>query len=154
MQYPIYIDGAESGVLTVTQEGIRTRIKAQCAKTQKVTRLSVFGGGMSANLGVLRPAGDVMLFEKCFTKNEMRAFPEKIEYAANCELKKEEPPHIEREEKPEKTDELTWIMSTNGCLVTRDGGQTLVAIPADGKRLKNTGLVRRICGGDYLVFRR
>ena len=150
MEYPIYIDGMECGVLTVTQEGIRTRIVAQCAKTQKITRLSVFGGGMSAPLGVLRPAGNVMVFEKCFTKNEMRAFPEKIEYAANCELKKEEPPHIEREE----TDGTTWIMSTNGCLVTRDGGQTLVAIPADGKRLKNTGLVRRICGGDYLVFRR
>ena len=149
MQYPIYIDGTECGVLTVTQEGIRTRIRAQCAKTQKVTRLSVFGGGMSAALGVLRPAGDVMLFEKCFTRNEMRTFPEKIEYAANCELKKEEPPHIE----PEETDGLTWVMSTNGCLVTRDGGQILVAIPADGKRLKNTGLVRRICGGDYLVFR-
>ena len=150
MEYPIYIDGMECGVLTVTQEGIRTRIVAQCAKTQKITRLSVFGGGMSAPLGVLRPAGNVMVFEKCFTKNEMRAFPEKIEYAANCELKKEEPPHIELEQ----TDGFTWIMSTNGCLVTRDGGQTLVAIPADGKRLKNTGLVRRICGGDYLVFRR
>lgn len=145
MEYPVYIDGAERGKLRVTREGIRTRFSAECEKAQGIIRLWVFGNGERAYLGVLCPAGDALVLSKCFSRNEMRGFPSKIEYAANAEIKEEKA--------IEKTDNK-WIMSTKGCLVFTDGNQKYIAIPADGKRLEKTGLVRRIDGRDYLVFRK
>ena len=145
MEYPIYIDGEKCGVLTVTQEGLRTRFAAQCDKHHGIVRVFIYGEGRSAYLGVLCPDGESMALSKAFTKNEMSRFPRKIEYASNAEIRKEAP----QEKKDTK-----WIMSTCGCLVCFEGGVKYVAIPADGKRLEKTGLVRHIDGGDYLVFRK
>lgn len=143
MDYPIYIDGTESGTLTVTQEGIRTRFTARCREREGIIRLRVFGEGRSVYLGVLYPKGDGLMLSKTFTKNEMSHLPRKIEYAANAEI---------RNENQEK--DTNWIMSTNGCLVRFEGEAKFVAIPADSKRLEKTGLVRNIDGREYLVFRR
>lgn len=144
MDYPVYIDGVRRGTLTVTQEGIRKRFTARCEMLDGIIRLSVYGQGKSACIGVLCPKNGRLELSKCFTRNEMCAFPEKIEYASNAEMRKESPAQTPSE----------WIMSTRGCLVLSDGKQKLVAIPADGKRLEKTGLVRNIDGRDYLVFRK
>ena len=141
MEYPIYIEETEKGKLTVTQEGLRTRFTVKCEKVQKIIRLSVFGGGKSAYLGVLCPEGDYLTLSKSFSPNEMRSFPEKIEYAAD------------RQQCIEENDRI-WRRTPDGCLITSEGGTEYIAIPAAGKRLEKTGLVRHIDGGDYLVFRR
>ena len=141
MDYPVYVDGVRRGTLTVTQEGLRTRFTASCEMTAKIIRLRVFGEGISAYLGVPCPEGDRMVFSKVYTKNELRTFPQNIEYAADAEKKTE-------------ADKTKWVMSTKGCLVWDDGREKYIAIPADGKRLEKTGLVRNIDGREYLVFRR
>ncbi|MDO4816303.1 MAG: hypothetical protein Q4A83_06865 [Bacillota bacterium] len=145
MEYPIFIDGAERGRLRVTREGIRTRFFAECEKAQGIIRLWVFGKEKRAYLGVLCPEADKLILSKCFSRNEMRCFPSEIEYASNEEIKKEN--SIEERNKK-------WVMSTKGCLILNDGNQKYIAIPADGKRLEKTGLVKRIDGRDYLVFRK
>jgi len=140
MEYPIYIDGKERGRLQVSQEGLRTRFEAICEPAQGIIRLSVYGGGERAYLGVLCPQSGELYLCRSFSKNEMRCFPQKIEYAANAELSQE------------VNEDTEWIMSTNGCLISQQKDCKLVAVPAAPERIGKKVKMREINGRYYLVF--
>ena len=59
LEYPIYIEGRESGTLSETTEGLYTVFRADCPKRNGMIRLWLHGGGQSACLGLLAPRGDL-----------------------------------------------------------------------------------------------
>lgn len=141
---PIYIDGAEYGVLTAEKNGLYTCITADCKMTDKLVRLSVYGEGDAAYLGTLYPKGGRLHLVKRFSPSEMRRFPKNIRYAANSEIKKCE------EESCTADDELLWFQTENGSLTAFDGEKSLVAIPASGDFRGCRTM--KIGGRDYMIF--
>lgn len=145
MDYPLYIDGEITGTLRIAADGLMTRFEAECADTGKLTRISVYGGGKSAYLGLMLPKDGRMSLIKCLTKRAMEGFPDAIEYAADSERtpeKKSEP----------DTDGILWFSTLTGCLTAFDGRQSLIALPAEGKLGGDKGILRLIDGKYYAVF--
>ena len=134
MKYPVYIEGEEKGTLTVTQESLHLVFCAECEYTPKLVRLSVYGNGKSAYLGVMEPRGDRLILRRRKSRNELRGFPTPIEYAADKILE-------------EKTDDILWRKAPNGTLVSED----YIAIPSSIRNPKNCD-VRVIDGREYIVF--
>ena len=55
---------------------------------------------------------------------------------------------------PEDTDGLYWYSSPDGALVCFDGAQNLIALPpSDARNPGRGGVLRRVEGRDYLVYR-
>lgn len=138
-EYPIYIDGKESGKLLVYKDGIMTVFRAQCGKTDRLIKLYVFGGGASRLLGTMMPDSNGQTLLKKISRNEMKLFPQRIEYAADRVVQSEV--------------EALWLSAPNGCLISTDGDNSLIAIPADstaiGLKLSN---IRIINGREYIIF--
>ena len=79
--YPLILDGAQAGTVTVRREGGWTVFDVQCAAAEGVRRVSVYGGGAEGYLGVLAPENGAMTLHRRFSRSAMRAFPAHIEYA-------------------------------------------------------------------------
>ena len=82
MELPIYIDGAQAGRLTVTEQGPVTVLEARMGDAGRLVRLTVFGGDEAFYLGVPVPAEGEMRLTRRATAAEMRRFPRHPEYAA------------------------------------------------------------------------
>lgn len=172
--YSITKDGEKIGTLKVGRQGGYTVFEAECHMMPGLVRLSVYGQGREAYLGVLVPQQGRMLLKKRLSPSAMRDFPEEIEFvgpAGGMEMKteparemKEECSPDENEEKCQKADEETqlctdedgpfWYASPDGALVSSDGGREMVALPlGDDRTPRNIpGESRVIEGKEYLVY--
>ena len=178
MDYPIYIDGEACGVLTETREGLYCVLRAVCPMREGLCRLWVFGGGKSAYLGALAPAGGRLALARRLSRAGRASLPETIAYAANGEIalfchseerSDEESPMSDGGE-PSSGDallgmtgagdagdreyDLLWFTRPDGTLTCFDGTAHYVALPAELRHGDAQGHLREIGGRKYLVFRR
>lgn len=145
--YPVYIDGTQCGSLRVYQDGLMTVFDAECRCGERLVRLYIYGGGKSAALGVMQPEKGRLRLVKRFSRAQMQALPQTIEYAADKLLTPVKQPD------PPEEDGLLWFSTPQGFLTCFDGRQSLVAIPADmcvSSRTKP--ILRTINGREYAVF--
>lgn len=100
--YPIILDGAETGKVTVSREGLFWRFDAKCAMREGLLRLSVYGEGAEGYLGVMEPLDGSLRLSKKMSRNALSGFPAAISYATcagetppklvSCEAAPEEAP--------------------------------------------------------------
>ena len=93
--YPIILDGAETGRVTVSREGLFWRFEASCAMREELLRLSVYGEGSEGYLGVMEPMDGSLRLSKKFSRNSLSGFPDAISYATRAG---ETPPRLETHE--------------------------------------------------------
>ena len=117
-----------------------TAFSAECEMQSGIVRLNAYGEGKSAYLGVMVPENGRLVLRKKLSRDAMKEFPQKIEYAANCKLEKSS-------REPESG--LLWFSTSEGFLTAFDGAQSLIAIPADMKRLPITRIIN---GKEYAIF--
>jgi len=79
--YPIILDGETVGELTVTREGLFWNFDAKCEMRSEIVRLSVYGDGLEAYLGIMEPIGDMLRLTKKLSRSALAAFPAKISHA-------------------------------------------------------------------------
>ncbi len=167
MEYPLYIAGEKKGRLTVSREGLYTVMEAAAEGVTELTRVWVCGGGRGVYLGLLQPWSGGSYLRRRLSRRELAAFPEVIEYAADAEPAREAPtasksgevspsevappPKSDTEEQSEP--ELLWRRRPDGSLTAFDGERNLVALPASLRSKAPGAVLRRIDGGDYLIFR-
>lgn len=145
--YPVYIDGTQCGSLRVYQDGLMTVFDAECRCGERLVRLSIFGGGKSAALGVMQPEKGRLHLVKKFSRTQMQALPQTIEYASDKLLTPVKQPD------PPEEDGLLWFSTPQGFLTCFDGRQSLVAIPEDMCASSRTKpILRTINGREYAVF--
>lgn len=138
-EYPLYIDDKLAGTLSVTREGLFTRFEASIPDTGELTRLYIYGSGMSACLGVMLPRNGRMVISKRLSRAAMAALPPEIECASDSPAK----------QRPTDGEDVTlWLSSPSGILYT----EGLVALPLASCRFRVSGIVRHINGRDYAVF--
>ena len=100
--YPLILDGAQAGTVTVRREGGWTVFDVQCAAAEGVKRVSVYGGGAEGYLGVLAPEDGALTLHRRFSRSAMRAFPAHIEYAGYAGQPCAAPEPPEKPAPPEK----------------------------------------------------
>ncbi len=145
--YPVYIDGTQCGSLRVYQDGLMTVFDAECRCGERLVRLNIFGGGKIAALGVMQPEKGRLRLVKKFSRAQMQALPQTIEYASDKLLTPVKQPD------PPEEDGLLWFSTPQGFLTCFDGRQSLVAIPADMCASSRTKpILRTINGREYAVF--
>ena len=72
-EYVIEHNSTKVGNLIVSQSGIRTTFKAECVvATAQILRLTILVGEQYIPLGVMRPEGDKLHFEKRYSRNELQ----------------------------------------------------------------------------------
>lgn len=180
MEYPIIIDGAEAGRLSVTVDGLFTVFEANAEPREGLVRLSVYGGGREGYLGVMQPWSGGLYLRRRMSRRECAALPQEIEYAgiafaaeavrapspappAECtsECTDDTPPAPEAEPvpspaAPQITDDaeaLLWFSRPDGTLTAFDGRGCIVAIPAELRRRNERAVLREIGGTVYMLFR-
>lgn len=79
--YPIILDGETVGEVTVTREGLFWNFDAKCEIRSEIVRLSVYGDGLEAYLGIMEPMGDMLRLTKKLSRSALAAFPAKISHA-------------------------------------------------------------------------
>ena len=79
--YPILLNRAEAGTLTVVQDGLFWGFDAKCAMQKELVRLSVFGEGGEGYLGIMEPCGDSLVLTKRLSRASLAGFPPTITYA-------------------------------------------------------------------------
>ena len=79
--YPIIIDGQESGSITVTHQGLYWIFTAKCEMQKSILRLSVYGDGAEGYLGVMIPESDGLSLNKKLSREALKDFPRIIDYA-------------------------------------------------------------------------
>lgn len=157
-EYPIYIKGKKAGRLWEQRQGLYTTFTAKACGTEPVL-LRVYGGDKCAPLGRLLPRGGELFLSRRMTKNDMRGWPENIEYAGDGSAAGEkrsqpqEPPPQDTGKAKTAGGDRVWYAQQNGVLLCPDEG--LIALPA-ALREKRWVLsrIRVINGKEYLVFRR
>ena len=152
MEYPVKLAEECSGRLSVRQEGLYTVIEVHTDRLDGLRRIWIHGEGRHFCLGVLQPDGSGMSLQRRFTRRELAALPEKIEYASDEDGRETKPPIVGTEERGEESDRL-WYRSADGCLTFRDGDRRLIAIPSEFARIPKGADVRRIEGQQYIVFK-
>ena len=103
--YPIIIDGALAGKLTVERQGPRTAFDAVCAMQPGLLRISVYGGGREGYLGLLAPEGERLTLHRAFSRSQLRDFPREIERVERAGLPPEAPAAAEAGEPEPETPE-------------------------------------------------
>ena len=78
--YPIIFGGVTAGEISVTREGLFWIFDAKCQMQEDIVRLSVFGNGQEAYLGVMEPKGDILTLTKKLSRTAVRDFPEEISF--------------------------------------------------------------------------
>lgn len=161
MEYPLIVEGQEWGRLSVEKEGLFTVFEAQCRMCEGLLRLSVYGQGREAYLGLMQPWSGGLYLRRKLSRAQQKDFPEEIEYAAPAGLV---PPEKKAVEKPEPENPapapqslsegaLTWFRRSDGSLVSHDGKSCLVALPAKLREAPPRAVLREIDGGCYMLFR-
>ncbi len=155
-EYPIYIKGKKAGRLWEQRQGLYTTFTAKACGTEPVL-LRVYGGGKSAPLGRLLPRGGELFLSRRMTRNDMRCWPENIEYAGDRnptgERKQQEQLRQESEEASPAEGDRVWYAQRNGVLLCP--GEGLIALPAALRDKRGVlSRIRVINGKEYLVFRR
>ena len=91
-EYPVIVNGQETGTLRVSREGLMTLFDARCRDPGELLRLSVYGE-CEAYLGVMVPdgQGEVRL-RKSYSRSALAGFPESIRFAGPSGLKEAESP--------------------------------------------------------------
>lgn len=166
-EYPVIVNGQNTGTLSVSKDGIMTVFDARCKDSGELLRLSVYGD-KEAYLGVMAPdgGGEVHLHKR-LSRAALADFPETIRYAAPAGMKvPEDAVKPEEEELPEepapepepepesvmppddcKTSEVEerpqvhWRHGAGGALVGTDSDRRYLAIPI------KAGVIP--VGGDY-----
>lgn len=157
-EYPIYIEGKRAGRLWAQRQGLYTIFTAKACGTEPVF-LQVYGGGKSAPLGRLLPRGGELFLTRRMTRNDMRCWPENIEYAGDRNPAGEKrsqaldsPPQEAGKTKTDEKDRV-WYAQRNGVLLCP--GEGLIALPAALRDKRGVlSRIRVINGKEYLVFRR
>ena len=171
-QYPITIDGEDTGVLHVERQGARTVFTAECAMRPELLRISVYGGNREGYLGLLAPENGKLKLRRELSRDAMRDFPEEIERVERAGMMPEPGPRlpaVHGEEPPpslpdtpppsppppEADGSLSWYASPDGALVCFDGTENLIALPLGDARIPGGGggWRKRIEGRDYIVYR-
>lgn len=181
MDYPLIIDGNESGTLSVSEEGLYTCFEAHAGERDGLVRLWVCGGGECAYLGVMQPWSGGLYLRRRLSRSELKGFPAQIEYAAdrgggslhNLENLAAKPDtesvipafSLHNAESPSSTScpfpadipedapSLQWFSRRDGTLVSFDGISCLVALPAQLRHADRRAVIREIAGRKYMVFR-
>lgn len=163
--YPLIIDGALVGKLTVSLRGPQTVFDVSCRMISGIVRISVYGGGQEGYLGVLTPEGDGLGLHKVMSRAAMRDFPQVIDSVepagllaqhraagaqpepepAQAAMTQPEPvPEQKPAEKPvaepppapaKKEQDYYWYASPDGALVCFDGTRNLLALPEGDPRI-------------------
>lgn len=156
MEYPIYIEGRESGTLSETTEGLYTVFRADCPKRNGMIRLWLHGGGQSTCLGLLAPRGERLVLTRRLSRQARAAFPRAIERvsdqprAAAAQRMTPAPPP-EPLSAPAETAMDDWRALGDGTLLASDGRRAIpAALPPDSPLAPH---LMRIGGRVYLVFR-
>lgn len=137
-RYPIVIKGKTVGEVSVMHQGSKTLFSADCRMLEGIVRIAVFGGGRRGYLGVLAPKGDRLCLEKSFSSRDMAGFPEKIEYAAPFNEAPRRPSGAKAE------GEAKWKRACDGALYCMSGARSLVALPAEDRRVAGRRLARTV----------
>lgn len=116
MELPIYIGGREAGRLHVAQEGLYTRLTADCAPGEGLLRLWLHGGGRSVYLGLLVPEGGRLRLTKRLSR---AALPPELAYAADSEQGLPAPESPEPPSAPEASVEAAPEAPTEGGAAQR-----------------------------------
>lgn len=182
MVYPLLINGAEAGKLTVTEDGLFTVFEASVPKQQGLVRLAVYGEGAEGYLGVMQPWSGGLYLRRRLSGNERRRLPQTIEYAAPAGERisgKEDADTLEKSEfenisgtggnvtesissdipapSPANTGEdeteLIWYARPDGTLTAFDGERSIIALPTMLRRNAPDAVLRRISGRTYMLFR-
>ena len=129
-EYPIIVDGQETGTLRVSKDGIMTVFDARCRDPGFLLRLYVFGE-KEAYLGVMAPdgSGDLHLHKR-LSRAALAGFPVTIRYAGVSEVR-EEALKTEAQDEPEKIAEtqIRWRHGAGGALVGSRAENRYLAIP-------------------------
>ena len=171
-EYPIVVDGTETGTLRVLADGIMTAFDARCKDPGTLLRLSVYGE-KEAYLGVMAPdgSGDVHLHRR-LSRAALSAFPETIRFAgpAGQEQSAQGSETKTAEERsgaekaagdeslpcPEKgdTDAVRWRQGAGGALVGTRADKRYLAVPIKaGVEPAGGDFERqRIANAEYAVF--
>lgn len=180
--YPLIIDGALVGKLTVVKRGPQTAFDITSKMLTGIVRVSVYGEGKEGYLGVLAPEGDGLGLHKTLSRSAMQNFPATIDTveraggqaqqdavpaqpeavpvagaASEPVPEKEEKAEAEPEPEPppvRREQDNYWYASPDGALVCFDGTRNLIALPLGDPRIPANarGERRRVDGRDYLVF--
>ena len=151
MDYPVLIGGKRTGTLSVRREGLYTLFEVHTGGIDGLHRLWLHGGERCFCLGVLHPDGDGMALTRRFSRRELAALPDRIEYASDGEQRKAATPV------PDPTEEeteggLLWYRGADGCLTAFVGERRLIALPSALSRIPREADVRTIEGRQYIVF--
>lgn len=164
MYYPVFIDGEERGELRMDKSGLYTLMRV-CAQGSGLQRIWLHGAGECGYLGIMRDTGEGLLLERKFTRRELAALPENIEYASNSALPiggGEQEPECAPEETADKAEddaeadmaptERVWHRATKGVLVSHENGFSLVALPCELRKKIRGADIRQIDGREYMIF--
>ena len=154
MDYPFYYNGKRAGILCVTESGIYTvfRLTAE-GINEKMLRVSVYGEGREACLGLAEVREGRAEFEKKLSRRAMQELPGKIGYAAKAgEQTEERRDEKTAEGKPEETG-LSWERRPDGSLFARDGISSILALPANLHGEAGRERIKVIEGRSYMLFR-
>lgn len=161
MDFPLMVDGRELGRLSVEKQGLFTVFEAYCPGQEGLLRLSVYGEGREAYLGLMQPKSSGLYLKRKLSRAQLADFPGRIEYAAPAAMtqpeKKATTPPAEdfAPPSPQESGEggLTWFRRCDGSLVSHDGKSCIVALPAKLRGASTGTVVREIDGGSYMLFR-
>ena len=154
MDYPFYYNGKRAGTLSTAESGIYTvfRLTAE-GIGEKMLRVSVYGAGKEACLGLAEVREGKLDFEKKLSRQSMKAFPQKIEYASRAGEAAEEKTDSEEPEKRTEEQGLVWKKRPDGSLFARDAAGGIVALPAEVRAEAGKGRIKVIEGRSYMLFR-
>lgn len=139
--YPIQYHTKTVGTLERTADGLYTVFTARCDLIAPRLRLTVFGDGGCAYLGLMLPENGALYLQKRLTRLQMTSFPDPIRYAA------------EEASPPPRTD-ADWRRASDGTLRRAVGDGEEIAVPVSMVRAPGIPkqLLQMIDGREYLVF--
>ena len=177
MPIPVYINQQPAGTLAVSRDGLYTILEVGVPAADGLVRLWAHGDGKTAYLGVMQPRDGGLVLRRRYTRRELMAFPDPIEFVSDREIlnlhnvvdiNKETPPETAEPDTGgdrETTctacpwpaeipgEGLLWYRRPDGSLVSFDGISSLLAIPAELRAPGGHMTERMIEGKKYLVFR-
>ena len=77
MEYPLIVEGQELGKLNVEKEGLFTVFEAQSRMCDGLLRLSVYGQGQEAYLGLMQPWSGGLYLKRKLSRSQLRGFRKK-----------------------------------------------------------------------------
>ena len=100
--YPIIIDGRETGRISVDREGLFWCFEANSEMCDGIIRLSVYGDGQEGYLGVMEPRGNGLRLRKKLSRAGLTAFPKTISHGG----RQGEPQTVLSADEPAESSEL------------------------------------------------